>query len=166
MTRRLLLLGLVLCWAGHATDADWQALKYLMGSWTGEGSGSPGASAGAFTFSLEAAGHVMVRRSTATSARFTHEDYTVFYQEGGVVRAVYVDNEQHVVHYMVKATDPDIVCLSDVHPSLPRYRFTYTRLDSQRLKVKFEVAPPGKPEEFTTYVEGIARRKTPLRPVP
>jgi ribosomal protein L27 len=166
-----MLLAATLGVAGQAADTDWQALKFLAGTWQGEESGTPGKGSGGFTFSAEAAGRVLVRRSStsfpATQGRpaVTHEDYTVFFQEEGAVRATYVDNERHVIHYTVRAADPNIVCISEAVASAPRYRFTYTRVDKQRMKVKFEIAPPGKPEAFATHVEGVVRRQTPLRPV-
>ena len=44
-------------------------------------------------------------------------------------------------------------------PSAPRFRLTYTRADAARLKLKFEIAPPGKPDQFAPYIEATARRK-------
>jgi hypothetical protein len=34
-------------------------------------------------------------------------------------------------------------------------------MGSDTLRIKFEIAPPGKPEEFTPYIQAAAQRKTP-----
>jgi hypothetical protein len=44
-------------------------------------------------------------------------------------------------------------------PSAPRFRLTYQKESEDRVGVKFEIAPPGKPEEFRVYLEGKARKK-------
>ncbi len=35
---------------------------------------------------------------------------------------------------------------------------TYSRTGADSVSEKFEIAPPGKPEEFATYVEFAAKR--------
>jgi hypothetical protein len=75
--------------------------------------------------------------------------------------ALYVDSEGHVIHYSVttSADKKTIEFLSEVSPSSPRYRLTYTKTGSDTLTVRFEIAPPGKPEAFSTYIEAKAKRK-------
>jgi hypothetical protein len=51
-----------------------------------------------------------------------------------------------------------VVFVSGAEPSAPRYRLTYARAGQDRLKIKFEIAQPGKPEQFATYIEAGARR--------
>jgi hypothetical protein len=41
----------------------------------------------------------------------------------------------------------------------PTFRLTYTKTGDDKMSVKFEIAPPGKPDSFMTYAEGMARRK-------
>jgi hypothetical protein len=43
--------------------------------------------------------------------------------------------------------------------TLTRYRFTYTKIEAGKLKISFEIAPPGKPEEFKKYVDGVVNKK-------
>jgi hypothetical protein len=41
----------------------------------------------------------------------------------------------------------------------PRFRLIYAKTSDGTLVQKFEMAPPGKPEAFKTYIESTARRK-------
>ena len=76
-------------------------------------------------------------------------------------QAIYFDNEGHVIRYAV-AVSPDgnrITLESDAADGGARYRFTYTKAGPNALKLKFEIAPAGKPDQFATYIEAGARRK-------
>jgi hypothetical protein len=42
-------------------------------------------------------------------------------------------------------------------PSAPRYRMTYTSGGPDRVKIKFQIAPPGK--DFAGYIEATVRRE-------
>jgi hypothetical protein len=48
--------------------------------------------------------------------------------------------------------------LSEIKTSEPRYRLMYTRGSATTLNGKFEVAPPGKPEEFAPYLSWASRK--------
>ncbi len=138
-------------------------LRFLAGDWRGEGSGTPGEGSGGFSFRLELDGRVMVRRNVTDYPAYGdrpashHEDLLVAYAEGGSLRALYVDNEGHAIHYGVAAATEGegIVFLSDERPG-PRFRLTYHRADANTVRIHFEIAPPGKP--FVTYLDGTARR--------
>lgn len=85
----------------------------------------------------------------------------VVYQEGGKTKAVYFDNEQHVINYTVELSKDSnaAIFLSDASPSAPRFRLTYSEMGTDRVKITFDIASPGKPDSFKTYVEGTARKK-------
>jgi hypothetical protein len=86
----------------------------------------------------------------------------VYPAEGrGQTKAVYWDSEGHAIHYSGKVSEDGqiIMFVSDPAPTGPRFRLSYTREDEAVIKTKFEIAPPGKPDAFTTYVEGKARRQ-------
>ena len=151
-------------------DTAWQPFEFLVGEWIGEGGGQPGqASSGGFTFGFELDGKILVRRSfseyAATKDRpaFRHDDLTVISRKapGGPVRAVYYDNEGHVIEYAIEVADGGrkMVWVSAAEAGAPRYRFTYVRLEDGKLGLEFAIAPPGKPDEFATYVKATARRK-------
>jgi len=155
--------------AASANDSAWTALGALLGSWTGEGSGDPGQGTGGFSFASDLQGKILVRKSyadyPATKDRpaFSHQDLMVVYQEPDtrLSKAVYLDNEGHVINYTVTLS-PDaksIVFLSELRPSTPRYRLIYIMTGKDRVELTFEIAPPDKPDSFTTYIKAGARRQ-------
>ena len=151
------------------TTNGWAAFKYFLGDWVGEGGGQPGQGAGEFSFHPDLQNRILVRKNHAayphTKDRpgFTHEDLTVVYKESDNAppRALYFDSEGHIIHYSVIAASDQktIEFVSDVLPSSPRYRLTYLLTGSDTLTLKFEIAPPGKPDSFATYIEAKAKRK-------
>ncbi len=168
-----LTLSLALFLSGFAgqqaiSAGNWDSWQFLVGDWIAEGGGEPGRGTGTFSFSFDLQGKILLRRNRAeypaTKDRpaFTHEDLMVIYPEPGgtSARAVYFDNEEHVIHYTAKFSEDKkaLTFLSDAAPSGPRFRLTYTK-GSAALRVKFEIAPPGKPDSFSNYVEGVAHRK-------
>jgi hypothetical protein len=150
-----------------APDA-WEPYKFLVGAWTAAASGQPGEGKGTFSFAVELQGKVLVRRgrtdfpATPARAAFSHEDLLVVYRDADTtpVRAIYFDSEGHVIHYAVSFSEGGklLTFVSEANPPAPRQRLTYTQSADGTLKVKFEIAPPGKPEAFVTHVEGVAHR--------
>ena len=146
---------------------DWSAFQFLLGEWTGEGSGNPGQGNGIFTFSLDLQDHILIRRNQSdypeikTHAAFSHNDLMVIYQAmGQPVRATYFDNEDHVIQYKTKILEnrKSIAFISDSLPGQSRFQITYTSLSNDSLLITFEIAPPDKPSEFSKYLEGRARK--------
>ncbi len=143
-----------------------EMFDFLLGQWEGEASGSPGQGAGTFTFETALDGNIVTRRSrtefpaSPDRAAFRHDDLVVIYAEGGQVRAEYADNEGHVIHYGVAFSHESatVTFLSPIAEGQPRYRLTYRPLGKDRVEVAFEMAPPGKPDAFTTYLKGTSRR--------
>jgi hypothetical protein len=123
----------------HAQPAAprFESLQFLVGTWTGEGGGQPGAGQGEFSFTAELDRHVLVRRSynqLASGPR--HEDLMIVYLDGGP-RAIYFDSEGHVIHYTVSVPAPNVAVFES--NDAPGYRLSYT-LDGKKLNGKFEVA--------------------------
>jgi hypothetical protein len=174
MTRFTWALGVavVLPWvgavaAGGAEEDPWADFRFLIGSWVSEG--RPEEGSGRFTLEPDLGGKILVRRNTAElpaakgRPASKHDDLMIIYREPGgqTVRASYFDNEGHVIQYAVRSL-PDkkgLVFVSNPEPSRPRFRLTYTRVERERVAVKFEIAPPGKADEFKTYLEGTVRRQ-------
>jgi hypothetical protein len=151
----------------QSLEPYWSAFQFLLGEWTGEGSGNPGQGNGNFTFSLDLQDHVLIRRNhsdypaTKAHVAFSHNDLMVIYQEmGQPVRAIYFDNEDHYIQYKTKisANGKSIAFISDSLPAKPRFQLTYTSLSNDSLLITFEIAPSDKPNDFSEYLEGRAHK--------
>ncbi len=146
---------------------DWGPLQFLVGHWTGEGGGTPGPAAGSFSFTPDVQGKVLLRKSFAEyppangKPASRHDDLTVVYRDetSRQFRAIYFDNEDHVIQYAVIPAADGVVFVTQGDSTTARYRLTYTSAGTGRLKLKFEIAPPGK--DFATYIEAGARRTGP-----
>ncbi len=82
----------------------------------------------------------------------------VIYVDAGIVKADYFDDEGHVIRYVAEARPGEVVFLSEIKASEPRYRLTYAQGSSTRLNGTFDVAPPGKPDAFAPYLSWTARK--------
>jgi hypothetical protein len=152
----------------QAADDPWADFRFLIGEWVAEG--KPDQGTGEFSLTTDLHGKILVRRNwaklPATQARpaAKHEDLMVIYRDadGKQTRADYYDNEGHVIRYAVAASadKKELVFLSEAQPRAPRFRLTYTKGKEDTVAIKFEIAPPGKPEEFKFYLQGTVRRKT------
>jgi hypothetical protein len=144
---------------------DWGPAQFLVGNWAGEGGGQPGQGSGAFSFSPDLQGKVLVRKSFAEyppangRPASRHDDLTIVYRDETThaLRATYFDNEEHVIQYTVKPAEGGVVFVSQGAPSSPRFRLTYTSTGKDTLNIKFEIAAPGK--EFAPYLEAAAHRE-------
>jgi len=149
-------------------EDPWGPVKFLLGEWIGEGGGQPGESAGGFSFQPDLQGKILLRKSyaeypaTKDRAAYRHDDLTIVYRESGDedLRAVYFDNEGHVIRYVLRAGDGgnSVQFLSEASPKGPRFRLTYVKTGDDKLSLKFEIALPGQPDAFSTYIEAKARR--------
>ncbi len=168
----LLAAGIALAQPAPAkTPADlWAPLQFLLGDWVGEGGGSPGQSAGGFSFQPDLQRNVLVRKSraeypaTKDHPAFVHDDLTIVYPQPGTgrLRAIYFDNEGHVVNYSVEVSGDrgTVQFVSDPSASGPRFRLTYQRTGEDTLGIQFEISPSGQPDSFAPYIQAAARRKS------
>jgi hypothetical protein len=147
---------------------EWKDFDFLFGEWTWDGGGKPGQGKGMSTFRPELNGTVLVRRThldypaTKERAAFAHDDLLYVYHdpEDNSLRAIFFDGEGHVIRYAatVAPGGNSIEFLSDAAPGGTRCRMTYARAGADSVTEKFEIAPPGKPNDFATYVEFNAKR--------
>jgi hypothetical protein len=152
-----------------ADEDPWADFRFLIGTWISDNKPEDGSCR--FSLEAELGVKVLVRRNTAELPAAKgrpagkHEDLVIIYRATGgkQFRASYFDNEGHVIQYAITPL-PDkngLVFLSDADPAGPRFRLTYTKGESDKVAVKFEIAPSGKAKEFHTYLEGSVRRKKP-----
>jgi hypothetical protein len=171
----LCLLGFLLAVPARLVAAEahdpWAGWEMLLGDWIADASqGKPGAAAsGGFSFTYDLDRHVIVRRDRADypalegRPAFSHQGLAVIAPDaGGALHASSFDNEGHVIDYDVQVAPGSIVFVSAAKPGAPRFRLTYQSRPAAAgpasLAIRFEIAPPGKPEQFVTYVEGTAHR--------
>ena len=170
-TKSIVLLGCVffilpLAAQQAAPAADWTAFQFVMGEWVGEGGGSPGQGGGGFSFAADLQGRVLVRRNhtefPAGQGRpaAIHDDLLIVSQESDGTKAVYWDNEGHVIRYRVESPAKGmLVFISEKQTGVPRFRLSYQQLGEARVDILFEMAAPDKPDEFKAYLHGAARKK-------
>ena len=143
------------------SPATLASFQFLLGQW--EGIGDQAGATGGFTFAPSVQDRVIVRTNYSNTPpnggkpASRHDDLMVIYIDAGVVKANYFDSEDHVIRYVAEARSGEVVFVSEIKPSEPRYRLTYTRR-SETLVGKFEMAPPGKPESFSPYLSWTARK--------
>ncbi len=149
--------------------SPWAPLSFLIGEWTGEGSGKPGQGPGEMSVSWDLNHHILLNKghsaypASKDRPATVHDSVMIIYLDPPTekLRASYFDNEGHVIQYAVEtgASPNRVVFLSDASPATPRFRLSYIDTGNGTFSNKFEIAPPGKPEAFSTYIEGKARRK-------
>ena len=150
--------------------SNWEAFQFLLGEWQGGQESDPDQGYGRFSFEFDLNENILVRRNrtvfTTTKERegYTHDDLLIIYTEfTGLKRAIYFDNEEHVIHYEVRGS-PDqntIILVSEPAASVPQFRFTYIKTGENALDARFEIAPPGQAGAFTVYLEGSVSRISP-----
>jgi len=155
--------------ARAAEDNPWLALNFLQGTWAANADGgSAGArSYGLYAFEYELKQHVLSRVSKSpvsckgpVTFDCQHSDLLYIYQEaeGQPLKAIYFDNEGHVIHYNVSTPDATtVVFLSDVSGTGPQFRLTYQR-KNLTMYGKFQMRMPGQ-EEWKSYLEWSGARQ-------
>ncbi len=126
------------------TVDPWKPVQFLVGEWAAE-EGNGGSS---FDFDLQR--KIMIRKNFAPG----HEDLMVIYLDPGL-KAIYFDNEGHVIHYSVEAGSDFVRFVNE------QYRLTYRKTSEEKLTLDFDIAPPGKP--FANYIHASLRKKGPKR---
>lgn len=150
---------------------SWDQFEFLIGRWASPVSGQPGEGvSGSTTFAYDLDRNVLIRRSTAEFAPdpgeekgLVHHDLLIVYREPGEphFRAIYFDNEGHVIQYTVSFPDkqPSVLFESEATSTSPRARLVYELNRDGVLTIEFFVAPPG--GELQSHVKGVVTRSDP-----
>ncbi len=147
-------------------DTAWNKWNWLIGEWVGEGSGVPGQGGGWFSLVPDLNGKILMRKNhseypaTKDKPQTVHDDLMVVYpgKTGAAEKAIYFDNEGHVISYTIDHLGTSIVFTSTKEGNVPIYRLTYIPIDKKNITVRFEMSPDG--QKFHTYVEGKCKRKS------
>ena len=164
MVSVLSLLGFVSISFGQQ-DTTWNTWNWLIGDWTGEGSGVPGQGAGYFSFQPDLGGKILLRKNHSEypavkdKPEIIHDDLMIVYRDKSdqTDKATYFDNEGNVINYSITYSQQSIVLTSGKVKNSPIFRLTYDALANEAIGVKFEMSRDG--EKFVTYTEGKCRKK-------
>lgn len=166
----LLLVGSLMLmpfWAPGQVQDPWAPFRFLLGTWSATGAGQPGeVTAGTVSFAFDLDRKILVRKNRTELAPkpgeergAVHEDLLIVYPQpgGGDFRAIYFDNEGHVIHYKISfpARQPAAVFESDGTAPGPRFRLSYAAAADGALGVEFAIAMPG--GEFKNYLQGTMK---------
>ena len=147
---------------------NWDAWKFLIGKWVGEGTSDIGQGLGYFTFESGLNGKVLVRKNRADypaikdRAAVSHEDLMIVFVDPATqqTRAFYTDSEGHVIQYAATFSNDGntLTFLIDALSTSPRFRLTYIRTKPDQMALTFEIAPPGKPNQFQKLFDATVRK--------
>ena len=140
----------------------WKALAFLQGTWEAKTTGDSNVTAmGTYTFRTELKDHILARHSTNSAGckgpatyDCDHGDLLYIYQDapGQPLKAIYFDNEGHVIHYDVSTPDTTTALfLSDASRPGPQFRLLYELKDAV-MSGKFQMRMPGQ-SEWKSYLE-------------
>jgi len=147
----------------------WKALSFLEGTWTAstQGGSAGASSSGSYTFQKELGNHILVRHTVDSAGckgpatyDCEHHDLLYIYQETGdrSLKAIYFDNEGHVIHYGVSILGPaTVILISEAFAHGPQFRLVY-ELKGTTMTGKFEMRMPGQ-NEWKPYLEWSGTKK-------
>jgi len=161
-----LILSMIVTLGYCQQNAPLDKWNWILGEWIGEGSGTPGEGKGFFTFEFDLDKNIVVRKShseysaTNDKPKIIHDDLMVVFidQSESNTKAIYFDNESHVINYSIIYTENSIVLTSKKIPNMPIFRLTYTLIDQVTVDTKFEMSQDG--INFMVYVQGKSKKTT------
>jgi hypothetical protein len=171
MQRVLILAAIGACLLGAQTSTTenegWNALHFLEGTWEAatQGGAAKATVSGTYSFRKELGGRILARHSSSSGCKgptdfdCDHSDLLYIYPEGqGPLKAIYFDNEGHVIHYDVTTPTPtSAVFLSEGSTPGPHFRLVY-ELKEGIMSGRFQVQMPGK-TDWTSYLEWSGQKK-------
>ena len=150
------------------TDDPWRPLSFLIGTWEAktQGGSASAASSGSYTFQLELRDHILARHSANASCKgpadfnCDHGDLLYIYRDTPEqpLKAIYFDNEGHVIHYDVTMPDPNTAALiSSAGTPGPQFRLVY-ELKAGVMLGRFQLRIPGR-SDFESYLEWSGKKR-------
>lgn len=140
---------------------QWSSLSFLEGTWDAKATGNGGAAAmGSYTFRLELRDHILSRHGDLSQCKgpstfdCEHSDLLYIYRDAPTqpLKAIYFDNEGHVIHYSVSTPSPtSAVFLSDNSQPGPQFRLAY-ELKGEIMYGTFQIRMTGQ-QEWKSYLE-------------
>jgi hypothetical protein len=151
-----------------SADQPLRGLSFLEGTWDAKTSrASSGIDAsGAYTFKKELDGHILARYSSSAGcvgpadSDCKHGDLLYVYQDpvNRALKAIYFDNEGHVIHYNVSTSGPDrAVFISDPTAPGAQYQLIY-ELKGAVMQGRFQIRQQGA-AEWVSYLEWSGAKK-------
>ncbi len=153
---------------GQTPATTWDSLTFLEGTWEAKTPATPSgpAASGTYSFRKELSGHILARHGGNDTCKgpadfdCDHHDLLYVFQDapGQPLKAIYFDNEGHVIHYDVSApTQTTAVFLSSASAPGPQFRLVY-ELKDNAMAGKFQMRMPGQPE-WKSYLEWSGAKK-------
>lgn len=146
---------------------NWKGLEFLKGTWEAKTrDGGTVKAAGTYTFGAELGNHVLARHSTTAGCQgpssydCEHGDLLYVYEDapGLPLKAIYFDNEGHVIHYDVSTPKAGTaIFLSDASHPGPQFQLVY-ELDAAVMSGRFQVKMPGQ-AGWKSYLEWSGAKK-------
>jgi hypothetical protein len=144
-----------------------QDLTFLEGTWDANVQNNAAVQlSGRYTFGRELNGHILARHSTSDAkctapANFdcAHGDLLYVFQDasGSPLKAIYFDNEGHVIHYNVSTPKPGVAVFLSPPSQGPQFRLTY-ELTGSVMTGRFQMQMPGQ-NDWRTYLEWSGSHK-------
>jgi hypothetical protein len=150
------------------TTAAWKPLEFLIGTWEArtQGGSAGAAGSGTYSFKTDLRDHVLARHSSTTGCKgptdynCEHGDLLYVYPDAIAksYKAIYFDNEGHVIHYEVSTPTPTTATfLSNPSQPGPQFRLSY-ELKGSTMYGKLQMRMPAQ-TEFKSYLEWSGERK-------
>src|SRR5674476_1224248 len=102
----LIFLFLIPVIISYPQESNLAKFKFLIGEWVGTGGGSiSGKGAGSSIFKFDLDSNLIIREKYAQypaqndNPAYTHKDLMIIYYQSSKPKAVYFDNEKHVINY-------------------------------------------------------------------
>ena len=162
----LIFLFLIPSFISYPQESNLAKFKFLIGEWVGNGGGSiSGKGAGSSIFKFDLDSNVIIRENYAQypgqndNPAYIHKDLMIIYYQFSKPKAVYFDNERHVINYNLEIAENKIIFTSEEVKGIPQFRLSYEREGDNKMKLYFDIAPPNAPGKFGSYLTAEMQKK-------